>query len=158
MTRFTRQCLLMVGSHAVNSPCVHSKKTEDVQSLFCAFSQMHKTNIVCKEAQLMTGQDNQKRSGFFFRGTRFPFADVNSCASKQDITKQKKLHVILSFLPGRLHSPETSSVFNFFSRSATRFPRILQGAHMSRCLLLVLLEMVRSHDRAATCWCASGAG
>lgn len=28
--------------------------------------------------------------------------------------------------PGRLHSPDTSSVFSFFSRSATRFPRILQ--------------------------------
>lgn len=33
--------------------------------------------------------------------------------------------------PGRLHSPETSSVFSFLSRSATRFPRILQGVHMS---------------------------
>lgn len=33
--------------------------------------------------------------------------------------------------PGRLQSPETSSVFSFLSRSATRFPRILQGAHMS---------------------------
>ena len=28
-------------------------------------------------------------------------------------------------LPGRLHSPDTSRVFNFFSSAATRFPRIL---------------------------------
>lgn len=29
--------------------------------------------------------------------------------------------------PGRLHSPETSSVFSFLSKSATLFPRILQA-------------------------------
>lgn len=40
--------------------------------------------------------------------------------------KKRKTSFIMYSLPGRLHKPETSRVLNFFSSSATRFPRILE--------------------------------
>lgn len=61
MTRDTRQCLLMVGSHAVNSQSAHSKTEDACAKCTASASQTCKTNTVRKEAQRMTGQDSQKR-------------------------------------------------------------------------------------------------
>lgn len=51
----------MVGSHAVNSPCVHSETEDACAKCTASVSQTCKTNIVFKEAQRMTGQDNLKK-------------------------------------------------------------------------------------------------
>lgn len=96
-----------------------------------------------KGLQRIRGQDNQKklllintswRSKFDFSFSlhQIPPLQMSRVLAINRISRIKvRLNFILCFLPGRLHSPETSSVFNFLSRSATRFPRILQGAHMS---------------------------
>lgn len=155
--------------------------TSEAARAKCTYSvvQMCKRNIMVKEAQRITGQDNQKKSlllntswrskfdfFFFFSLDQIPPLQMSRVLATNRISPIKvRLNLILCFLPGRLHSPETSSVFNFLSRSATRFPRILQGAHMSIKWMFCLFVFCgsrsvckRSPDGGATCWCASGAG